>query len=495
MKNDQKIWLVRALAVFFIFMLVFTVISRAADSIMIPKVQVEKAAPGSLEYSAEGKGTITSKKNFLVDVPKGYKVDKILKPGTVVEAGQAILGFKLSDIEEQKEIKEGELKKLELSLETEKFAGKPSAKTPEQDLAAQNLDLARKNAEEAQQKIEDAKNDYDTAMNQKNQEDVNARAEAQAARDQASGEEMEPAEQAYQAALKQIEQENRSFEEGQRAKYDAAVENSNAMQDDLERAQDAMDIAQKNDENTKKNDQNAQNISKNNQESIQVDIEKMQKEIQKMEELLENEGEIKAETRGVIVKMEAEAGSMTTGEEKVEVGTGQFQFVGGLSKENSEMVKTGDQVLLSLPGEKSDVLGKISDITMALNEEEEGSIKENGGGGAQTDYATFAVDLEEGEYRLGSSGSFKISVSSGEKYSSLVPVSAVRQEDGGRTYYCLAVEKKSTVLGEQEVAVKKVVEYIAASDKYVAVSNISSDDQIIIGSNKEIKEGDRVRIT
>ena len=60
--------------------------------------------------------------------------------------------------------------------------------------------------------------------------------------------------------------------------------------------------------------------------------------------------------------------------------------------------------------------------------------------------------------------------------------------------YCLVLEKKSTILGESDVAVRVPITVLKSNSQYVAIDDaLTADDRIITGSSKNVSEGDRVR--
>ena len=54
----QKVWTIRILAVFLAVMAAGTVVSRAADSVLVARVGVKKPERGRLTYSCEGEGRV-----------------------------------------------------------------------------------------------------------------------------------------------------------------------------------------------------------------------------------------------------------------------------------------------------------------------------------------------------------------------------------------------------------------------------------------------------
>ena len=78
-------------------------------------------------------------------------------------------------------------------------------------------------------------------------------------------------------------------------------------------------------------------------------------------------------------------------------------------------------------------------------------------------------------------------------YDLCVPLSALRSDSSG--YYLLAVERRSTALGIENIVIKVPVTVIAADSDTAAVSgSVGRDALIITGSNKSVTAGDRVRM-
>jgi len=78
------------------------------------------------------------------------------------------------------------------------------------------------------------------------------------------------------------------------------------------------------------------------------------------------------------------------------------------------------------------------------------------------------------------------------KYDCLIPNSAVRTDANGT--YVLAVEAKSSPLGNRYVAVRADVTVLASDDTSSAVSGLSNGDFVITTSTRPIEAGDQVRM-
>ena len=85
MKINKKQLAVAAFAVFFLIMAVCTVISRVAASMVVPKVTTGKVQEGKLSVLIQGKGTVETRKESLLSLQKGLRVEKVLQTGTAVK--------------------------------------------------------------------------------------------------------------------------------------------------------------------------------------------------------------------------------------------------------------------------------------------------------------------------------------------------------------------------------------------------------------------------
>lgn len=105
---------------FFLFMSVLsamTVISRAADSLMVPQVVLGSFAPMELSYPIEIEGQIVSEGKCAVYCAENLRVGKVcVKKHDIVEKGDLLFAVDLSDLEEKIRQAEREIRKYDLQL-------------------------------------------------------------------------------------------------------------------------------------------------------------------------------------------------------------------------------------------------------------------------------------------------------------------------------------------------------------------------------------------
>lgn len=116
--GKQKLY-AKALAGFFALMLLFTMLSRAADSVAVAKVYTEKAKRGKLFHKLLCEGRVESGERLYIYSEEGFRIREIkVEPGQDVKAGEALIILDNNDIEEQLFTAKTQLKLLELKQQS-----------------------------------------------------------------------------------------------------------------------------------------------------------------------------------------------------------------------------------------------------------------------------------------------------------------------------------------------------------------------------------------
>ena len=106
-------------------------------------------------------------------------------------------------------------------------------------------------------------------------------------------------------------------------------------------------------------------------------------------------------------------------------------------------------------------------------------------------FAKVTVSLPAGKGEAGMSAVLSATTRS-EQYRTTVPVSALHKE--GERYYVLAVRETESVLGVEQSAERLDVTLLDRNETTAAVEGpLTTDDWIITGGNKTVRENDRVR--
>lgn len=159
----------KGLCLFLCLMMGFTVLSRAADSVTIARVQVDQASPRTLDRSIEVQGRVTAEREAALRVQAGIVVDSIpVLTGQQVEKGDLLLELDMQDLEEQIRAAELEIEKLKLGQEgadsqkaAEEAQQKKAARRASEDYtkakkqSSQTVAEAEKELKQAKQKLAD----------------------------------------------------------------------------------------------------------------------------------------------------------------------------------------------------------------------------------------------------------------------------------------------------------------------------------------------------
>lgn len=446
MKREKKAW--RLILIFFAVMLFFTVLSRAADSVTIPKVRVETSKSGTLHFTLEGEGSIAAEKEELVFLPEEYKPVSLAEVGTEVKEGDVLAVFDTEALKEKKETCEAELKKLELSLEQETLNGEPAAQTPEMDGAQRTVTQINEELNTVSGELERRNAEY---------------------REQSESQDLsEEKKQELEAGIQECE------------------EKKEALEQSLREAQNVLETARMNDANTETNNQRQQRLAQLSKQSIQIDIEQKKKEIEKLEKSIRDGGKVFSSVGGTITEVTATVGVMTSGQEYFKIGSGNGELTARIDKETAAGLKEKDQIRVTLLDGKEEVKGSITSIQDVSNVREEQESQE--GQGALVE---IRAKLKENGFGIGDRVSFQVARESKE-YDTIIPLQALREDSEG--HYVLIMEEKNSILGKEMTASRVPVKILEKDESGAAVeSALMKENEIIVSSNKTIKAGDRVR--
>lgn len=500
--KTKKFW-GQLLAGFFIVMAVCTLISRAADSITVPKVKVDAPSSGHLKYRMEGKGSINASEGTLVTLPEKLRISQAVPEGTAVESGAPVGTCDMEELSKVIEEEQAKLEKLVLQLKQEQKSGTPDVMTPQSLAAGKSLDLARNQYEEAEALLSELRQNKEQEAQARQQE---AEEQKQAFYDEwmeAGGEENPEAKAVYEEKINALDEGNAQKDEGDQAEIKAQEEKTDSLWQSLSQAQAAYDVALQEDENSSANRQKAKETSEIAQESIQIDIEQQQKIVDKLNQIAAAQGQILSPVKGSVTETGLKDGMVTTGQEYVRIGTGGYQFQASVEAEDLERLKTGDELKIQLNG-KSKVIKAIIDQIAAPKHGDDNNgagTPDNGQGeaagtgntGASGSLGKITVKLPDGEYTEGTQGEYSIDKESDIRYNFIIPVNALREDQDGA--YCLVAKKKHTILGEEYVAERINLTKKAKDVNNIAVEGVlTNDTKVIIESTKEIQEGDRFQI-
>lgn len=497
-KVNKKQLAAAAFAVFFLIMAVCTAVSRAAASMVVPKVTTGKVQEGKLSILIQGKGTVETREESLLSLQTGLRVEKILQTGTVVKKGDVLLQYDQNYLQERIEEKQAEIKKLELAVEQAKLTGQPQARVEAAESAQRDVQLSEDNYAKAWEDYNAAAEAYETgaAGQQQNLDQELQAAEEEKERVLQQAQELEAAGEAEEAEkLRQQAEENAEQRKAQaQSAYDSAIqelelqksqaEESLQVQDSARaQAYNAYESAKEQDAAAAENDKKTAEAGSYTTQSAQVDLELAKKELEKLQKVQSENGEVKAPEDGVLKSSTIAAGGVTDDTASLMFGWGGYRVKGNLTAEDLSKAETGDEVKIMVPGQGKTLKKNIGEISGNTNQQGEG----------QTAAGVFYAEMEEKEAVYGSEISYEISRQTDSSYKQVIPLSAVRKDSDGT--FCLVAEEEKTVLGNEYRAKRVAVTVVEKDSTSAAItSSLGQEDKIITGSSKDIAPEDKVRL-
>lgn len=497
-KVNKKQLAAAAFAVFFLIMAVCTAVSRAAASMVVPKVTTGKVQEGKLSILIQGKGTVETREESLLSLQTGLRVEKILQTGTVVKKGDVLLQYDQNYLQERIEEKQAEIKKLELAVEQAKLTGQPQARVEAAESAQRDVQLSEDNYAKAWEDYNAAAEAYETgaAGQQQNLDQELQAAEEEKERVLQQAQELEAAGEAEEAEkLRQQAEENAEQRKAQaQSAYDSAIQELELQKSQAEeslQAQDsaraqaynAYESAKEQDAAAAENDKKTAEAGSYTTQSAQVDLELAKKELEKLQKVQSENGEVKAPEDGVLKSSTIAAGGVTDDTASLMFGWGGYRVKGNLTAEDLSKAETGDEVKIMVPGQGKTLKKNIGEISGNSNQQGEG----------QTAAGVFYAEMEEKEAVYGSEISYEISRQTDSSYKQVIPLSAVRKDSDGT--FCLVAEEEKTVLGNEYRAKRVAVTVVEKDSTSAAItSSLGQEDKIITGSSKDIAPEDKVRL-
>lgn len=280
---------------------------------------------------------------------------------------------------------------------------------------------------------------------------------------------------AAEAALEAYRQEQQS----------GKVYSEQELLDALERAQDAYDDAQAALENTETTYSRAirsaslPNASSSSGQVGQITYDQMALTLNALEALLDGEGKILAPVDGIVLRCNVQVGEKTSDTTAIllaDLGQG-CKFSGSLTQEQSAYIGVGDLVTLraSSTGKQYE---KLPVTTVSGTDS-----------GCQ-----LTVQLPANTLPHGASAELTFTRKS-QAYACCVPVAALHL-DARNQPYVLVVEPVDSVLGTQLQARKVSVTVLEKNETMAALAqgSLSSSQQVIVGSDRAVDSGSRVRV-
>ncbi len=294
---------------------------------------------------------------------------------------------------------------------------------------------------------------------------------------------MEEAQERVDTLLAAYQQESEVYNQITNGTYDYADE-VRAEERQVESATRAVEDAETNVETVNENEwieaqkeQKEEELQELDYELYESELDVKNETVEALEMLLDLGGIVTSPVAGYVVVLGVEVGRITIGSETVAIAVNDCSFQAFLTEEQAERIELGDEISIRIGNRAEEVVVPLTGIGSM---DEEGKIEITG-------------VMPEGKYPIGTVGTFRLTKKS-KQYHQTIPINALHF-DGNGSYYVLVPEEKNTVLGNELVARRIAITLIDKDYTKAAIEGAVSAVDIISGSNKNIEEGDRVRIT
>ena len=584
-KEKGSIW--KWIGVFFLIMVLFTLLSRAVYQHGTAVVKVEMPSAGTIDHSVQINGKTVQNQEVAVTTIGGLRIGSVcVNEGQQVKQGDVLFILDLDFLDETILKQEQDMKKQQLSV-WDAYAQNSNAKKQRENQQAQAEENYDNAVAQAQTAVDRAKRDLDRAKtalenyrngvtdnkaeeealelacqeartgynNAVSTQEALEREITQAVQDAISRAESELQQAVLQTATQPptetipteessgteetttpvdavliaepspiatelTSEQKAEIEASVRASYadrlsaaetavqtaqqavtdaDAQLEafrqrqNSNTEQseqdliDAVEEAQEAYDDAVASLETTKTtygravNSANLLASTSNSAQIGQITYDQMKLELSKLQTLQDGGGKILSPTNGIVTRCNVQTGEKTTDTTAIllaDMSQG-CKFSGLATEEDSEYIGVGDKVLLQTSNGK--VYKDLPVTTFSATEE-------TGEGYRLT------VQIPAENLSLGANMHLNFTKKS-PVYSCCVPLSALRLDSRNQPYV-LVVEEGKSVMGAQLQARKVSVTVLEQNATMAALSegSIGPKDLVIVGTDREIDHGSRVRV-
>ncbi|MDF2543432.1 MAG: hypothetical protein K0S47_3150 [Herbinix sp.] len=279
--------------------------------------------------------------------------------------------------------------------------------------------------------------------------------------------------------VNQLDQDLKNMEEGSYDYTEDLKEETKSLEQAkrlLNTANLQLEQARNRKEALNEQDRNQLEVNTIQKNILEIDIQKNQKEFEQLTKLMETMGKVFAPTAGIITEHNLTQGITLMGQEKMIITTGGYELSMVADKDEMQYFADGDEVTIKTGKGSTNISSWIENIEPS---DENGKVN-------------FTAILPEGEYQIGAGMEFRLSKDS-EEFARCIPIQSLRQDMQG-TFILLAREVDS-VLGKVQEAFRMNVTVLSKDLRTAAVdAQLREEDMIITDSNRNISEGDRVRI-
>lgn len=467
--------MIRILWGFLAIMAAASVTSRAAASVLVAQVNVEKTVRGRLSYTYEGEGIVAPVQENQIFLWPEQQVEWTAKQGTQVKSGECLVRFRMEYLQQLIGKKQAELTQMELQASQQQVSAREQARVPAVTGAGQALTEAQRQLDAARQKAEDAERMYHNFVDSAESAELdNTQDDAWQLRKQELESALQEAYAGVESAMKEVNQ-----------------------------AQNAYELAEQEDQAQNINAANAAEAARLGAEASKVQIDYTRRELERLKGYQAAEGKICADRDCTVLKVGVEVGAVTSGSEVFVIGSGGFQLKGLMKAKDKEKLKAGQEAEVQLgAGKKKTVrfesietdTGGVAGGIGAADGGASGGSTDTGGSASQEAQIFWLASVPENmEVKSGDTFTWQTEIPTEKEYEQMIPLSALR-EDVNETY-CLVLAEEEQMLGTVQTAKKVPVTVLEKDAKNAAItSTLSVEDKVIVSSEKYVAEGDRVRL-
>lgn len=483
----KKAKLIRILAGFFALMLLFTFLSRTADSVNVAQVEIKTVQNQVITHEVTGTGKVLGTRERAVFTQEGQKVQQVyVQEGQIVKKGDVLLKFSVKYLEKTIKEKQDSIKVLQGKID---------------DLISiQSVNQQKKNND-----LSSAQENYNSAVSGGNYSVQTAQNEAAIARQrlqdyyaQRNAQKDNVPDEDKFSDSSEFDDPGNTDNTGNAAdpgnNTSGNTNNSDGQDNSQEQTliddvrakeqavNDAMISRNKDVQSAGQSVRDAQigDASDSTLENTQTELETAQKELETLQRVLARKGKVKAPCDGVIKSLNAVTGSQTGAEAAIVLyeTKGTFRFQTDVSKDDLKYIKTGQTATLKGADDKEIENAEIESVKEDSNNE---------------DQYILSITVPKGTLFIGDTAEFTISQDAGP-FNACVPLSALYEENG--RYYVYVTDTQNTVLGDVMIARKT---YVNVKDKNTSTAalddgSLSSDQKIVISTDREISNGSRIRL-
>lgn len=487
-RKRQLLW---ALGLLIVFMLLFTVIARAASALTTTRVTTENPMSRKLEHVVSASGVAEKNLELAVLAQENLMVETIfVSEGENVTAGTVLAQLSMDSIAEQLREQEEELTLLKLQL--------ASARENEDQAASQRkLELQR--ASEDYERISREQEDAVAAAEARYQAAADALARCQQRlQEQEAGRTFHTGGSGGNAGVGEAGQPSGAGEADQTpgagetgspqpsgdSGSDSLQEELEQLKQELQEAEITLAAARQNKADACRSaartleDARQKSATDYSAQITELSITPKERVIEELKQVQQAQGQVISPVDGVITQVHLAVGQRTTDTAAftmADLSSG-LRYVAEIEKEDAPYISVGDPVTLTTAAGK-----EFTELTVfSMEETEEGKLR-------------VTVMLPGDSISMGEYAEMKV-IKRSREYSVTVPLTAVHTENGKK--YVFVMEEEETVLGGQFRARSVEVDILEQNDRYAAISEGALDNEtpVIVSSDNYLGAGDTVRL-